>query len=124
MATQNISKLTGTVAPGLEKGVISKGEVIRITVADAQDIMTPEQVIARKVRPEMKFVEMEIIELETKTIFNKSFRYYEGSVPENSVQGQILSMYGDIEENSVINLITREAGRESNKFVVWDVITG
>lgn len=123
MATENLSSLGGEVAPGLEKGQIGKGEIIRITRGDARDFMTEEQIIARKVRPEMKFVEMEIIEIETKTIFTKSFRYYEAPVPANSVQGELISTYGELKENSEINLITSEVGRPGNTFVVWDIIT-
>ena len=124
MTTTNLKSLTGEVADALEAGIVGKGEIIRITQGEATEFMTEEQVIARKVSPNMQFVEMEIIETKTKTIFNKTFRYYEGSVPANSVQGQLISMYGDLEENSVVNVITKKVGRPGNEFVVWDIITG
>lgn len=123
MTTKNLKTLGGEVAPGLEKGTIGKGNIIRITLGEAKDFMTEEQVILRKVTPTMKFIEMEIIEVESSVIFTKSFRYYEGAVPANSVQGQIISTYGDLEENSEVNLIAREAGKVGNTFVVWDIIT-
>ena len=121
--TENIPVLGGEVAPGLDKGTIGKGTIIRITLGEAREFMTEEQVMLRKVRPEMKFVEMEIVETETRTIFQKTFRFYEGAVPQNSVQGQLISTYGELHENDEINLITREAGKPGNTFVVWDVIT-
>ena len=119
---ENLTVLGGDIAPGLKKGTVSTGEIIRMTLGIATDFMTNEQVAARKVRPEMKFVEMEMVEKETGTIFNKTFRYYEGSIPENSVQGQLISTYGDLHENDTINLIAKETGRADNKFVVWDLI--
>lgn len=120
---ENIKALTGNVTDGLPVGEMSKGEIIRITLAKAEEIMTPEQVILRKVRPEMMFIEMEIIVIETKTFITKSFRYYESNVPANSTQGQIISTYGELEENSEVNLITRTAGKPGNEFVVWDLVT-
>lgn len=123
MTTQNLKVLDGEVADALEKGTIGKGEIIRITLGEAKDFMTEEQVMLRKVTPTMQFVEMEIIETESKMIFTKSFRYYEGAIPANSVQGQLMSTYGALKENSEVNLITREAGKPGNTFVVWDIIT-
>ena len=123
MTTENLPSLTGTVADALEKGQIAKGTIIRITLGEATDFMTEEQIVARKVSPAMKFVEMEVAEPETGTIFQKTFRYYEGNVPANSVQGQLISMYGDLKENAEVNLITKQVGRPGNEFVVWDIIT-
>lgn len=120
---ENLKSLTGNVTDGLDIGVMSKGEIVRITLAKAEEIMTPEQVILRKVRPEMMFIEMEIIVIDTKTFITKSFRYYEGNVPANSTQGQIISTYGELEENSEVNMITRTAGKPGNEFVVWDLVT-
>jgi len=122
MTTKNLTSLSGEVADALEKNKIGVGEIIRITQGDAKDFMTEEQVVARKVTPTMQFIEMEIIELDSKTIFIKSFRYYEGAVPANSMQGQIIATYGELEENSEVNLITREAGKPGNTFVVWDLV--
>lgn len=122
MTTENLTTLTGNVADALEKGVIGKGEIMRITLGEAQDFMTEEQVQMRKVSPVMKFVEIEVIEVETSVLFTKSFRYYEGSVPANSVQGQLIRTYGDIQENSVINLMTKEVGKPGREYVVWDIV--
>lgn len=120
---ENIKALTGTVADSLDIGIMSKGEIVRITLAKAEEIMTPEQVILRKVRPEMMFIEMEICVTSTKTFVTKSFRYYEDNVPANSTQGQIINTYGDLEEDSEVNMITRTAGKHGNEFVVWDLVT-
>lgn len=120
---ENIKSLTGDITDGLPIGEMSKGEIVRITLAKAEEIMTPEQVILRKVRPEMMFIEMEICVTSTKTFVTKSFRYYEGNVPANSTQGQIITTYGDLEEDSEVNMITRTAGKPGNEFVVWDLVT-
>ena len=122
--TENLKSLTGEVADALQKNVVGTGEIIRITLGNASDFMTEEQVIARKVTPSMKFIEMEIIETETKTIFTKTFRFYEGSIPANSVQGELIATYGELSENSEVNVVTKEVGKPGNEFVVWDVITG
>lgn len=122
MTTENIKALTGSVADAMEKGVIGKGEIVRITLGEAKDFMTDEQVALRKVSPVMKFIEMEVIVVDVGTLFTKTFRYYEGSVPANSVQGQLIRTYGDLEENSEVNLMTKEVGRPGNEFVVWDII--
>ena len=122
--TENLKSLTGEVADALQKNVVGTGEIIRITLGNASDFMTEEQVIARKVTPSMKFIEMEIIETETKTIFTKTFRFYEGSIPANSVQGALIATYGELAENSEVNVVTKEVGKPGNEFVVWDIITG
>lgn len=122
MTTENLNSLTGDVAPALEKGKVSVGEIKRITLGEAQDFMNEEQVQQRKVSPIMKFVEMEVIEVESGTIFTKTFRYYEGSIPSNSVQGQLIRTYNELKENSEVNLMTKEVGRPGSEFVVWDII--
>ena len=122
MTTKNLNSLTGDVAPALEKGKIAKGEIIRITLGEAQDFMNEEQIQQRKVSPVMKFVELEVVETESGTIFQKTFRYYEGSIPSNSVQGQLIRTYIELKENSKVNLLTKEVGRPGNEFVVWDIV--
>lgn len=120
--TQNLKTLGGEVAPGLEKGKVAEGEIIRITLGEASDFMTPEQVEARKVLAKAEFIEMELIEPETQTIFQKTFPYYGNKPPANSIHGKIVSMYGELAEDSKVNLMTKEVGRPGNEFVVWDLV--
>ena len=123
MTTQNIPTLGGNVAPTLEKGTMGKGVIIRMTLGSASDFMTEEQIVNRKVTPDMQFIEMEICETESRTIFSKSFRYYEGNVPANSVQGKLIATYGELAEDGEINLMTKEVGRADNPYVIWELAT-
>ena len=123
MTTENIATLGGTVGTSLEKGKMAEGEILRITLGTASDFHTPEQIEARKVLVNAAFIEMEIIEPESRAIFTKTFSYYGDNVPPNSIHGKLVSMYSDrLSEGGKVNLITKEVGHGDNKFVVWDIV--
>jgi len=119
---ENIDVLGGTVGKALEKGKMAVGEIMRITLGVASDFMTPEQIEKRKVLGTAPFIELEVGIPDTGAIFTKTFAYYGGNVPPNSIHGKIVSMYGEITEGGDINLITKEVPGRDGAFVVWDLV--
>lgn len=123
MTTQNVKEFgkESTVADALKVGQVAVGKVIRISTGKAIDFMTDEQCRNRQVAEEIEFVEIEVIEPDSGTIFSKSFQNYGQNVPANSIMGKMLSMYPTLKEDMDINIMTKEVGKV-NKFVVWDFV--
>jgi len=125
--TENIAALTGDLTEGLKKNQMAEGEITRISIGEAKDFMTPEQCEARKVSPVKAFVEMEIVEKESGTIFTKTFPLYVGNVPENSIMGGLIATYGaELKEMGTVNLMTKaiKGKNDDREFVVWEIIVG
>ena len=123
MVTQNQKEFgkSSEVMPGLKAGIVAVGKVIRITTGKAIDFMSDEQCRNRRVREEVDFVEIEVIEPESKIIFSKSFQDYGNNVPAGSIMGKLLAMYGTLKEDMDINIMTKEVEKD-NKFVVYDFV--
>lgn len=126
MATENINALTATVTPGAHKGDMAVGILNRITQGTAMDFMTPEQVVKRLCSPDDPYVEIEIVV--EGIIITKSYKDYtrigEGAVPQNSDLGQLMTTYElATDDETNINMIAREIGRDGKSFIVWDVVT-
>jgi len=125
---EQIEKLTGKVEEyrereDLTKGQTAIGKIVKIEQGLATDFHTPEQIEKRQVNADDQFIQLTICEPVSDRLFRTTFRYFEGSVHPKSTMGQILSVYGEIEEGSELNLIAREINpRDGEKFCVWDII--